>query len=95
MSGQGATSTDLPSSTGTVTARSCTYYGYELRETGGAASGTVVLRVGGASGAIIATLTLAANESIGIDRDHGRICRGGIHATISGSGVISGAVFHS
>jgi hypothetical protein len=55
----------------------------------------VILRAGSSSGAILETFTLAASESIAISRTPGRRCPGGIHATISGSGVLQGCVYHA
>jgi hypothetical protein len=87
--------TNLPTSTDDVVDQDTTYYGYAARETGGAAATTVILRAGSSSGAILETFTLAASESIAISRTPGRRCPGGIHATISGSGVLQGCVYHA
>jgi hypothetical protein len=89
-----ATSTDLPASTDDVVDQATVYLGYELLNSHATDVATVILRADNSSGALIGVVRLAAGESVGIDRPHGRACLGGIHATITG-GTVTGAIFHT
>jgi len=75
--------------TATLKANPVIYRGLTIRETAGSTA-SIVVRSGGASGVIVETLALAANESVGIDRCP--IQCTSLHVTVTGT--VEGSVFH-
>ncbi len=72
-----------------------TLHGWSVRENGGpAAVATVLIRAGGASGTIVATIELAADKSETVSLDGGIQMRGGIYVEVA-AGAVQGAVYHS
>lgn len=98
----GVRAAKLPSSSGTVGPQTAAdgwvlYHGFSIRETGGSASVTVVITDGGVStGNIIEEIVVAQGTAV---RQwygpQGIRALTGLYATITGSGVAAGAIFHS
>lgn len=69
------------------------FYGYTVRETAGATA-ALNIRIGSASGKIIAAITLLANTSQTVWFDDGLIVNGAIYEDTV-SGAYAGSIFHA
>lgn len=80
--------------TPTVTGSRCTYRGFAVEETSGAAAAKVRLREGGATGKIIEVIPLAAGEGASAFFESGLIVFGDIYVEIV-SGAVEGSIRYS
>lgn len=91
-----ATAYALPTSSGTVGGglpKQCRIAGWSANETGAAASVTVRLLDGGASGTLVGTFTCQKGASDHAAFAHEIIVQNGLYAAVSGTGVLDGVVY--